>query len=512
MRVTESITIFRRIAILALCMLAVLSVSRILLIGINIDRVSSTGGFATIMLQGVRFDIILLGIIFGPVLMLKPWVHSVVLPRFVGQWIVPVYVGVISALALFVEGSTSSFIAQFDSRPNYLFVEYLTYPREVLATVLGAYPVQVVVCTVLAVFTAGFVIRWLRRDPTRDKNVSILFCVFATPVVAVITLAMIRSTLDHRPVNPSIAAFSQDSMVNQLALNSPYSLIYSIYERNRDSAREGLRYGEMDDEEVLNIVLKEAGISPSEQTDAAAPTMHHQASTYPREQPLNLVIVLEESLGADYVGSLGGKDLTPELDKLAGQGISFDRLYATGIRSVRGIEAVIAGFTPRAQLSVVKFAETQRNFFTLASLLERHGYQTSFIYGGESHFDNMRRFFLSNGFQTIIDEDDYEPSAFTGSWGVSDWLAPYIIGTGTQWDNIDGSDSELNPILVPTADPALRGGRRLDFGIGLQAFASSGLLEDQRLAIQLSAPVYQSLNGPQLERGWALVVTWAVTF
>ena len=99
-----------------------------------------------------------------------------------------------------------------------------------------------------------------------------------------------------------------------------------------------------------------------------------------------------------------------------------------------------------------------------------------------------------------------------GSWGVSDWLAPYTIATGTQWDDIDGSDSELNPMMVPTANPFLRGGRRLDFGLGVQAFASSGLLEDQRLAIQLSVPLYQSLNGPQLERDWALVVAWAKTF
>jgi len=176
----------------------------------------------------------------------------------------------------------------------------------------------------------------------------------------------------------------------------------------------------MDDDEVLEVILSEAGIKPTGQFDAAAPTLHHQKATHTREQPLNLVIVLEESLGADFVGSLGGKDLTPELDKLADQGISFERLYSTGVRSVRGIEAVITGLTPRPRLSVVKLAETQHNFFTLASLLERHGYQTSFVYGGESHFDNMKRFFLNNGFQTIIEEDDYDQPVFTGSWGVSD--------------------------------------------------------------------------------------------
>jgi len=420
MRACESITIFSRIAILALCVLLVLTASRFLLIGIHMDRVTATDGLATILLQGIRFDIILLGMIFGPVMIFKPWAHTVVLPRIIRQWVIPVYLGVFSAFVFFVESSTPSFIAEFDSRPNYLFVEYLAYPREVLSTLLGERPLELIICTVLASLIAGFVIKWLREDPQKDQRISVLFCVLVTPLAAVLTLAMIRSTLDHRPVNPSMAAFSQDSMVNQLALNSAYSLIYSIYERRRDADGAGILYGEMDDEQVLSIVLKEAGITPSGQRNSKAPTLHHQVATRVRELPLNLVIVLQESLGADYVGSLGGKDLTPELDRLAGLGIAFERLYATGIRSARGIEAVISGFTPTAQLSVIKRAETQSNFFTLASLLERNGYQTSFIYGGESHFDNMKRFFLNNGVQTIVDENDYKNAAFTGSWGVSD--------------------------------------------------------------------------------------------
>jgi len=411
---------FKRIAILALCYLALLSVSRLLLINIYADRVAPTDGTGFILLQGLRFDVILLGIFFGPILLLKPWFHTAAILRSVERWIFPAYLGLITGLAFFVEASTLAFISQFDSRPNYLFVEYLKHPREIFATVLGTHPVQFVTITIVAFFLIGRVFGWLRKDPESDTPVSLLFCILATPIIAIIALGMIRSTLGHKPVNPSVAAFSQDSMVNQLALNSPYSLVYAIYEQRRDEVLQGIHYGAIDDDEALDIILTEAGISPGERLDASAPTLHHQKATHAREQPLNLVIILEESLGADFVGSLGGKDLTPELDKLADQGIWFERLYATGTRSARGIEAVITGFTPTAQPSVIKRAETQNNFFTVASLLERHGYQTSFIYGGESHFDNMRRFSLNNGFQTIIDEDDYEEPIFHGSWGVSD--------------------------------------------------------------------------------------------
>jgi phosphoglycerol transferase MdoB-like AlkP superfamily enzyme len=414
------LSIYNRIALLAVCYLVVLTASRSLLVGIHFDRVAPTDGFLFIFLQGIRFDIILIGLIFAPVLLLKPWFQTAAALRRLGQWLIPAYLGVMTALAFFVESATLSFIEEFDSRPNYVFVEYLRYPDEVLPTVFAERPLELVGFSLIAILIAWGVVRLLRSDPHSDVRVPITVCVSATPIAAIIVVAMVRSTLDHRPVNASVAAFSQDSLVNQLPLNSPYTVIYAVYSRQRDAERDRIRYGTMADDEVQRIVLNEAGITPGDQLDPAAPSLRHQKATVPRERPLNLVIVLEESLGAQFVGSLGGKDLTPELDKLSTEGISFERLYATGIRSVRGIEAVLTCMTPRAQLSAVKTGETQQNFFTLASLLERNGYTTSFIYGGESHFDNMRNFFLSNGFQTIVDENDYTDPVFVGSWGVSD--------------------------------------------------------------------------------------------
>jgi phosphoglycerol transferase MdoB-like AlkP superfamily enzyme len=177
------------------------------------------------------------------------------------------------------------------------------------------------------------------------------------PVLAVMILAMVRSTTDHHPVNPSTVAFTTDSMVNQLALNSPYTLIYAIYEQNRDNRTGIANYGKMDADEVLRIVTENAGLTGSVDLQSAAPTRHIQAATRRLDRPLNLVIILQESQGSEFVGSLGGKDLTPVLDGLADEGIWFERLYATGTRSVRGIEAIISGFPPTNMRSVVKLAE-----------------------------------------------------------------------------------------------------------------------------------------------------------
>ena len=420
MNLRNYISIFKRPAIVVLVFLAGLTVSRLLLIATHWERVAPTDGVGFILLQGIRFDLILVGQLFGLVFLIKPWFHTLGFLRHIGKLIIPLYMALAIPLAFFVEAATVSFIAQYDSRPNYLFVEYLAYPREVLAMLSGSHLLELIGATIMAFFLAWFVFTWLRKDPEAGTRTSLLFCLLATPVILVIVTAMIRSTLDHRPVNPSIAVFSQDAMINQLALNSPYSLLYAIYEQKRDATHKGVRYGDMDEAEVLSIVLEHAGITPEEQIDPAIPTLHHQKATRETDRPLNLVIILEESLGAEFVGSLGGKGLTPRLDELADEGIWFERLYATGTRTVRGIEAVGSGFTPTPRRSVVKLAETQQNFFTLAGLLKKHGYTTSFIYGGEAHFDNMKRFFLNNGFQSVVDEKNYSDPIFHASWGVSD--------------------------------------------------------------------------------------------
>src|SRR5690606_11727361 len=154
--------------------------------------------------------------------------------------------------------------------------------------------------------------------------------------------------------------------------------------------------------------------------NADIPTLDGQKASVRRDKPVNLVIIVEESLGAQYVGSLGGRKLTPELDALAAQAWTFQRAYATGTRSVRGLEALITGFPPTPSEAVLKLSGAQTGFFTLAELLGRHGYHSRFIYGGEAHFDNMRGFFLGNGFDEVVDRAAFVDPVFVGSWGASD--------------------------------------------------------------------------------------------
>ena len=383
------------------------------------DRIADTGEISFIFIQGLRFDLVLMSLVmvipaslsplfFTHRVLFKPW--RIFLLFYTTVWFV---------FICFMEFSTPSFINQYDSRPNYLFVEYLEHYREIGATLLAEYPLQLLIATIMVPLLSWLYLNTYRRILVLQQPLHWFAAILLVPVLFVSLVMGARSTLAHRPVNPATVAVTTDHLVNELALSSAYTLLYAIYQSRYDR-KGGKPYGEMPFEQVIDIVKQEMLVAPDNFTSKDYPTWHKQQSTAPRDKPYNLVIILQESLGAEFVGKLGGLPLTPNIDSLADEGIWFDNLYATGTRSVRGIEAVTTGFLPSAAISVLKQNKAQRDFFTLASYLNQYGYDTGFIYGGESHFDNMRGFFMGNGFNYVIDHKDYKNPVFKGSWGVSD--------------------------------------------------------------------------------------------
>jgi phosphoglycerol transferase MdoB-like AlkP superfamily enzyme len=389
--------------------LILLSASRIGLVMWKFDRVENTGKLVEILLQGVRVDIIQLLLIALIPLLLAPILATQQLFK-IWQKFTYVWVVVAIVLLVFLEVSTPGFINEYDVRPNRIFVEYLKYPNEVFSMLWRGFKIEIFSVLISAIFTAWVAHRymkpWLSMPPSwSNKKLWLVW-----PLIFILTAFGIRSSLGHRPANPAMFAITADSMVNSLVLNSGYSVVYATYSLLKETKSSDI-YGKMPREEILKLTGAK---------DTDIPTLTTLTPSHKREKPLNLVIILQESLGATFVESLGGVPVTPNIERLKEQGIWFEQLYATGTRSVRGIEAVTAGFAPTPADSTVKLSKSQKNFFTLAALLEKRGYNTEFIYGGESHFDNMRSFFTGNGFNHIVEQKDYKNPVFASSWGVSD--------------------------------------------------------------------------------------------
>lgn len=407
------------LGIFTLSVLAALTLSRIMLVFWQFDRVIEADMLASVFIQGIRFDLVLLGMTLVIPILIMPLLASNRFTFSIWRLFLRFYLPALLILIVFMECSTPSFMIQFDSRPNILFLEYLNHPIEVGSTLLATQKLPLTIATILCISLAWIFGRKIKTVTAKSQPLKILPMLLAIPLLAFLCMGAIRSTLDHRPVNPSTVALSNDPLVNDLALSSTYTALYAAYE-TRHEPDGGFRYAPIEDQEAVKQVREAMMIDDADFTSDTLPTMHRQHATVTSARPKNLVIILEESLGAEFVGSMGGLDLTPNLDKLATEGLWFENLFATGTRSVRGIEAVVTGFTPTPARSVVKLGKSQKNFYTLASLLTKSGYHTSFIYGGEAQFDNMRRFFMNNGFESVIDKNNFDHPVFTGSWGVSD--------------------------------------------------------------------------------------------
>lgn len=409
---------YAHILLMILAGVAILGASRLGLILWLSDRVLATDQLADIILQGLRADLILVCMFAAlPVALALPLAQR----RWQSIWFRFTYLWCVASLVLitFMEVSTPAFIAQYDIRPNRLFIEYLQYPKEVFSTLWQGFKVPLVLGVLLTIAAIVLFSRWL-RIPKASLSVGPVWArLLAWPLAVFLVFAGIRSTTDHRPANPALFAITSDAMVNSLVINSGYSVLYALYSLKHE-ARSTEIYGELDVDQMLADIKQWPWLAGNRYLSTELPTLHHQAATAVRPKPLNIVIILQESLGATFVESLGGIPVTPELEALKNEGIWFENLYATGTRSVRGIEAVVSGFTPTPAQSVVKLSGSQRDFTTIASIVKKAGYTTSFIYGGEAHFDNMRSFFTGNGFDHIIDAADIKNPVFTGSWGASD--------------------------------------------------------------------------------------------
>jgi len=375
----KRITFLKPILNFYLLSLIILTLSRLLLLVFFYNRVIETEGFLKLFPNGLRMDIIMISymavlptllILFLP----DNWLKK-------AQGFIRYFLITCLMMLLFMELATPNFMIQYDTRPNRLFIEYLMYPKEVGRMLLKSFGVYIlitaIIMTVVVYFLNKFSKKWFKIREVSFKT-KLLF----SPLIVFLLFFGARSSLTSpRPINASNAIFSTDQFTNSLALNSTYTVAFAIYSlKNEENVSK--MYGKMEKDEAFKRVKKYMTVSDADFISGDIPLLHKQASIHKREKPYNLIIFLQESLGAEFVGCLGGLPLTPNIDKLAKEGMLFTNLFATGTRSVRGIEAVTTGFLPTPSRSVVKLGKSQNGFFSLADLLGRKGYATSFVYGG----------------------------------------------------------------------------------------------------------------------------------
>ncbi len=407
--------IFKKLLTYYLGIITLFFIGRAILFGIYFERITSSDvNYYLSFLYGLKMDtIVASALLVIPLLLLSfaPKIMANLIDR-----VLRVYFVVVFGVIIYIENATIPFFREYDVRPNYKFVEYLKYPKEVFGMIWGEYK--------LALFIAFgmiglFIYIYIKRS--KGSFVAIFDTVWWRRAllflpIGVVLFIGIRSSFGHRPANISDALYSSSRIVNEVTKNSIYSIIYAIYANRSYSTKAIKKYGEMPIDEAISRVKSRLGVDEKSLLSPKYPFFRVHKTDFPITKKRNLVIFLQESLGYQFIS----EEITPNLYRLKDEGLWFDNLYSNGTRSVRGIAGVASGILAIPGKGVVKRNKSQANFSTIASILKDRGYHTGFYYGGESRFDNMRSWFLGNGFDEIIEQKDYQNPHFVATWGVSD--------------------------------------------------------------------------------------------
>jgi phosphoglycerol transferase MdoB-like AlkP superfamily enzyme len=311
--------------------------------------------------------------------------------------------GLMVFLMLFNSVSEYFFWEEFDKRFNFIAVDYLVYTHEVLHNIEESYPLPLILGSIFAIsLIVVFALRdWIFVDSDKTSYLS-----RAKITVPFLLVSLINfNILDKQP----LSKISQNIYNNELAKDGLYSLFSAF------------RHNELDYYEYYKTLPNSKVFSNLKKLEKFDFNSSKEFSSTNPLAKKNIILIMVESLSAEYMGAFGSKrGWTPNLDKLTKESLFFNNLYATGTRTVRGMEAVTLSVPPTPGRSIVK-RPLNDNLDSIGDIFKKYGYENKFIYAGHGYFDNMNNFFSKNGFE-IVDRLNFEDSeiTFANVWGVCD--------------------------------------------------------------------------------------------
>jgi phosphoglycerol transferase MdoB-like AlkP superfamily enzyme len=314
---------------------------------------------------------------------------------------------------VFVGASELVFWNEFGTRFNFIAVDYLIYTSEVIGNIRESYPMPLLLGATasVALLLIGLFVRPLWRATAASgsgwRQRTLRF-------VAFVLLALVSAFgLDDRWKD-----FTEHLPSAQLASNGWFEFVHAFRHNEIDYAQ---FYRTLPRERAAGVLRSRLGDGGARFVSGSPLVIERQVVATRPERRLNVVLISVESLSADFMTAFGDtKGLTPRLDALARDSLFFTHLYATGTRTVRGLEALTLSLPPTPGHSVVK-RPNSGHLFSLGRVLAEHGYEPIYLYGGYSYFDNMRAFFSSNGY-TVIDRSQLAGTEIHAEniWGVAD--------------------------------------------------------------------------------------------
>ena len=395
---------------LGVAFVAVSTLTRlVLLIAAGSGVPATLGNWAYLFGVGLGYDLLAF-VYFAWPLVLVLWVlPRRWLARRPGSFIVGALCLLLLFVVLFVAVSEWTFWEEFQARFNFIAVDYLVYTTEVIGNIRESYPVGWILSALAAIGIGLFVAtrRWrlVRNDGAGFGARSLV-------VAAWLAISVLGSWL----VSGDMKDRRDNTYVNELAGNG----IYQFFAAYRSASLDYGRYYRTIHADEAWAQVRAQLATPDARFVGPGGIARWIRNPLP-ERRLTVVLVSVESLSADFSGTYGRKDsLTPRLDALTTDSLLLADLWATGTRTVRGLEALSLSVPPTPGESIVK-RERNEGLFTLGEVFRGKGYDAQFLYGGYGAFDNMNHFFGSNGYEVhdrteIADKDIHHANI----WGVAD--------------------------------------------------------------------------------------------
>ncbi|CAH8281778.1 phosphoglycerol transferase MdoB-like AlkP superfamily enzyme [Mariniflexile fucanivorans] len=324
-----------------------------------------------------------------------------------------------------------TFWDEFQRRYNFIAVDYLVYTYEVVKNINESYPLPILISAMLAlVLSSIFIVNKLGffKKTFSSETLFKTKLIASMPWLIIVLLSVFLFTNKQ-------ADFSENRYNNELAKSGIYSF-FAAFRNNELPYNEFYKIiPEKEAFQTVKTSLKDAKTTfenPNE--NSIFRTIINSDSVQNPIKP-NVIFICIESLSGNFLKVFGNEDnITPTLDSLANNSLFFDNLYATGTRTVRGMEAITLSIPPTPGRSIVKRKQNQ-GLFTIGEVFKQQGYKRNFFYGGDGYFDNMNTFFGGNGFNIIdrgrgflLDKsitttrtniEDNEVT-FENAWGVCD--------------------------------------------------------------------------------------------
>ena len=318
---------------------------------------------------------------------------------------------IITLILVINAGAEIAFWNEFNVRFNFIAVDYLVYTTEVLGNIWESYNIPLIAIAIVSV--TGLLLFSFRKPLLSSQSASMRFAkrtVFFLIYMLVTTAAYLL--IDNRLKN-----ISDNNFVNELGGNGMFEFGAAFWNNEIEYNK---FYAVNDDRENL-MILRSMLNAPGTTFTNDPLSIERKINNPDTSHKWNIILISVESLSADYLTFFGNSEnITPNIDSLIPHSLFFRNFYASGTRTVRGLEAISLAIPPTPGQSIVRRPDNE-DMFTLGSVLRQNQYEVNYIYGGNSFFDNMGYFFGHNGYG-VIDKSDIPESMIhhATAWGVAD--------------------------------------------------------------------------------------------